>query len=203
LPTANDFAVGEPVSAAVGHRAAAAFTHRRAQQADVALLKPLMAASIRALLRDFLPPDAVEASFEVMGLDTRLIDDGTYYVVECDGLIAGCGGWSRRNTLFGGDHSAARNDALLDPQTDAARVRAMYTSPLYTRRGVGRLVLSLCEKAAASEGFSRTELAATLAGEPLYRACGYDEIERFKAPTSRGIPIPLIRMGKSLETIRP
>jgi GNAT superfamily N-acetyltransferase len=180
-----------------------AFTHRTAQHADVTLLKPLMAASIRALLPDFLPPDAVEASFEVMGLDTRLIDDGTYYVVECDGVIAGCGGWSRRNTLFGGDHSADRNDALLDPKTDAARVRAMYTSPPFARRGVGRLVLSLCEQAAASEGFSRTELAATLAGEPLYRACGYQEIERLEAPTSRGIPIPLIRMGKALEAIKP
>jgi len=184
------------VSAAVGHPAAAAFTHRRAQHADVVLLKPLMAASIRALLRDFLPPDAVEASFEVMGLDTRLIDDGTYFVVECDGLIAGCGGWSRRSTLFGGDHSAARNDAVLDPKNDAARVRAMYTSPDFARRGVGRLVLSLCEQAAAAEGFARTELAATLAGEPLYRACGYQEIERFEAPTSKGVSIPLIRMGK-------
>ena len=175
-----------------------AFTHRAAERADVPLLKPLMAASIRELLRDFLSPEAVEASFEVMGLDTQLIDDGTYYVVECAGVIAGCGGWSRRNTLFGGDHTAARNDALLDPRTDAARVRAMYTSPSFARRGVGRLVLTLCEQAAASEGFARAELAATLAGEPLYRACLYREIERFEAQTSSGIPIPLIRMGKSL-----
>lgn len=94
-------------------------------------------------------------------------------------MIAGCGGWSRRNTLFGGDHTPARNDALLDPKTDAACVRAMYTSPAFARRGVGRLVLTLCEQAAASEGFARVELAATLAGEPLYRACGYQEIERF------------------------
>lgn len=176
----------------------AAFTHRLAQRADIPSLKPLMAASIRGLLRDFLPPQAVEASFEVMGLDTQLIDDGTYYVVEQSGVIAGCGGWSRRNTLFGGDHTAARNSALLDPKTDAARVRAMYTSPTFARRGVGRLVLTLCEQAASSEGFARAELAATLAGEPLYRACGYREIERFEAPTSGGIPIPLIRMGKSL-----
>jgi GNAT superfamily N-acetyltransferase len=157
-----------------------------------------MADSIRALLKDFLPPLAVEASFEVMGLDTRLIDDGTYFVVECEGAIAGCGGWSRRNTLFGGDHAAVRNDALLDPESDAARVRAMYTSPRFARRGVGRLVLSLCERAAAAEGFTRTELAATLAGEPLYRACGYREIERFEAPTSKGVRIPLIRMGKTI-----
>ena len=174
------------------------FTHRIAQHDDIPVLKTLMAASIRELLRDFLPPKAVEASFEVMGLDTRLIDDGTYYVVECVGVIAGCGGWSRRNTLFGGDHSAARNDALLDPRTDAARVRAMYTSPPFARRGVGRLVLALCEQAAATEGFARAELAATLAGEPLYRACGYKEIERFEAQTSKGIPIPLIRMAKAI-----
>ncbi len=176
----------------------AAFTHRTAEIADVSRLKPLMAASIRMLLRDVLPPDAVEASFEVMGLDTRLIDDGTYFVVECDGAIAGCGGWSRRNTLFGGDHTAARNDALLDPRTDAARVRAMNTSQKFARCGGGRLVLSLCERAAAAEGFSRVELAATLAGEPLYRACGYQEIERFEAQTSKAIPIPLIRMGKTI-----
>jgi GNAT superfamily N-acetyltransferase len=175
-----------------------AFTHRLARAGDIRALKLLMADSIRALLKDFLPPLAVEASFEVMGLDTRLIDDGTYFVVECDGAIAGCGGWSRRNTLFGGDHAAARNDALLDPKTDAARVRAMYTSPRFTRRGVGRLVLSLCERAAASEGFTRAELAATLAGEPLYHACGYTEIERLEAPTSAGIRIPLIRMGKAI-----
>ena len=174
------------------------FTHRLAQSSDIPTLKPLMAASIRELLRDFLTPAAVEASFDVMGLDTRLIDDGTYFVVECDGVIAGCGGWSRRNTLFGGDHTAARNDALLDPKTDAARVRAMYTSPAFKRRGVGRLVLMLCEQAAAAEGFSRVELAATLAGEPLYRTCGYRDIERLEAQTSKGIGIPLIRMGKPI-----
>ena len=139
----------------------------------------------------------------MFGVDTQLVADGTYFVAHDGGRLAGCGGWSRRNTLFGGDHSADRNDALLDPKTDAARVRAMYTSPPFARRGVGRLVLSLCEQAAASEGFSRTELAATLAGEPLYRACGYQEIERLEAPTSRGIPIPLIRMGKALEAIKP
>ena len=178
------------------------FTHRLARPDDIPALKSLMAASIRELLKAFLPPQAVEASFEVMGLDTQLIDDGTFFVIECDGVIAGCGGWSRRNTLFGGDHSAARNDALLDPRTDPARVRAMYTSPQFIRRGVGRLVLSLCERAAASEGFTRAELAATLAGEPLYRACGYEEIERFEAPTSKGIPVPLIRMGKPISATR-
>jgi GNAT superfamily N-acetyltransferase len=174
------------------------FAHRVAQRADIPALTPLMAASIRGLLKHYLPPEAVEAAFEVMGLDTRLIDDGTYYVIERDGGLVGCGGWSRRNTLFGGDHTAARNDAPLDPRTDAARVRAMYTRPELARCGVGRLVLQLCEQAAAAEGFIRVELAATLAGEPLYRACGYREIERLEVPTSKGIRIPLIRMGKPL-----
>jgi GNAT superfamily N-acetyltransferase len=175
-----------------------AFTHRLARRDDIAALNPLMAAAIRALLRDFLSPQAVEASFDVMGLDTQLIDDGTYFVVECAGVIAGCGGWSRRATLFGGDHAAKRDAALLDPRRDAARVRAMYTSPQFARRGVGRLVLGLCEQAAAAEGFARAELAATMAGEPLYRACGYHDIERFEVDTRMGIRVPLIRMGKRI-----
>jgi hypothetical protein len=105
-----------------------AFSHRLARREDVPALSALMAASIRELQRDFLSPQAVEASFDVMGLDTQLIDDGTYFVVECADIIAGCGGWSRRATLFGGDHAAKRDAALLDPKKDAARVRAMYTS---------------------------------------------------------------------------
>ena len=181
-------------------RDTAVFTHRLARTGDIPDLKSLMAASILELQKDFLSPDAIEASFEVMGLDTRLIDDGSYFIVECDGVIAGCGGWSRRNTLFGGDHAVVRNDALLDPKRDAARLRAMYTSPAFVRRGVGRLVLSLCERAAAAEGFTRAELAATLAGVPLYRACGYREIERLDVPTSKGIAVPLIRMGKVIST---
>src|SRR5580700_4604366 len=172
------------------------FTHRLARRDDIAALSLLIAAAIRELLPAFLPPQAVEASFDVMGLDTQLIDDGTYFVVECAGEIAGCGGWSRRATLFGGDHTAKRDAALLDPRRDPARVRAMYTSPAFARRGVGRLVLGLCERAAAAEGFARAELAATLAGVPLYRACGYEAIERFEADTRSGIRVPLIRMGK-------
>ncbi len=171
---------------------------RPARREDVDVLRRLMADAIRDLLPGFLLPEAVEASFEVMGLDTQLIDDGTYYVVECGGIVAGCGGWSRRATLFGGDHSAGRDHALLDPARDAARVRAMYTGPAFVRRGIGRLVLSLCETAARREGFRAAELAATLAGVPLYRACGYQEIEPFEADTSTGVRVPLIRMGKRL-----
>src|ERR1700730_4903638 len=133
------------------------FAHRLAQRADIPALNDLMAAAIRELLRDFLSPEAVEASFDVMGLDTQLIDDGTYFVVEHGDAIAGCGGWSRRATLFGGDHAARRDAALLDPRKDAARVRAMYTSPSFVRRGIGRHVLGLCEQAAAAGGFARAE----------------------------------------------
>lgn len=175
-----------------------ALTHRLATPDDVPVLKPLMNAAIGELLKPFLSPEQVAASFAVMGLDTQLIKDGTYFVIECDGRIAGCGGWSRRATLFGGDHSAGRDAALLDPAKDAARVRAMYTHPDFTRRGIGRLVLELCEAAAAREGFKRVELAATLSGEPLYRACGYTDIEAFESDTPSGVKVPLIRMGKRI-----
>jgi GNAT superfamily N-acetyltransferase len=112
-------------------------------------------------------------------------------------VIAGSGGWSRRATLYGGDHSPGRDTAWLDPAVDAARVRAMYTSPGYARRGVGRLILALCESAAAAAGFRRVELMGTLSGEPLYRACGYRPIERIEDPRG-GAPVPLVRMGKTL-----
>ena len=165
---------------------------------DIDTLRSLMNASIRILLRDVLSPEEVEASFSVMGLDTQLIEDGTYYVVEKDGRIAGCGGWSRRATLFGGDHSAGRDTALLDPENDAARVRAMYTHPDFARQGVGKLILGVCEEKAAAEGFSRTELGATLSGLPLYKAFGYLEIEKLRVDTPSGVRVPIIRMGKTI-----
>ena len=161
-------------------------------------LSALMDRAIGELLQAFLPPEGVKASFEIMGLDTQLIADGTYFVVEDAGEIAGCGGWSRRATLFGGDHSAGRDAALLDPKVDAARVRAMYTHPDHTRKGVGRIVLDACEAAARAEGFTRVEMAATMGGVPLYRACGYHDIEPFEAVTTTGYRVPLIRMGKAL-----
>ncbi len=171
---------------------------RQAGPEDMPVLSALMNAAISRLLTPFLPPEGVTASFEIMGLDSQLIADGTYFVVEDGGDIAGCGGWSRRATLFGGDHAAGRDAALLDPAVDAARVRAMYTHPDHTRKGVGRLVLDACEAAAAAEGFTRVEMAATMGGVPLYRACGYQDIEPFTAATSSGYAVPLIRMGKAL-----
>jgi GNAT superfamily N-acetyltransferase len=172
-------------------------THRLAQQDDLAALRALMDAAIAELQKPFLDEGQIASSRTIMGLDTQLIEDGTYFVVEADGELAGCGGWSRRATLYGGDQSPGRNAALLDPAKDAARVRAMYTHPLYTRQGVGRLILSLCENAARDEGFEQVELAATLAGEPLYRACGYEAYERI-VDDRGGIGVPLLRMRKRL-----
>ncbi|WP_254026376.1 GNAT family N-acetyltransferase [Mesorhizobium ventifaucium] len=117
--------------------------------------------------------------------------------MEYDGALAGCGGWSRRATMYGGDQSPGRNAALLDPAKDAARVRAIYTHPAFVRRGVGRLILSLCENAAKTEGFARVELAATMAGEPLYRACGYHPAEKFFDDRG-GAPVPILMMSKTL-----
>jgi len=157
-----------------------------------------MDAAIRILLRAHLSEEEVAASFSVMGLDTQLIGDGTYFAVEAEGRLAGCGGWSRRATLFGGDHSSGRSEALLDPARDAARIRAMYTHPDFARRGVGRKILALCEADAAKAGFRRLELAATMAGVPLYRDCGYVEAERFFAAAPSGVKVPMVRMTKSL-----
>ncbi len=176
------------------------FTHRLATQGDLEKLRALMNLSIRALLAEHLSPEQVDASFAVMGLDTQLIEDGTYFVVESEGRIAGCGGWSRRATLFGGDHSAGRDARLLDPASEPARVRAMYTHPEFARRGVGRLILSLCEEAAAREGFTHTELGATMAGLHLYRAYGFAEIERLDVATPSGVRVPIVRMSKAIGT---
>ncbi len=174
-------------------------TGRVAVRGDLAELEPLVAAAIRELQREFLDPAQVAASRAIMGVDTQLVDDGTYFVVEADGRIAGCGGWSRRATLYGGDHSAGRDAALLDPATEAAKLRAMYTHPAYARRGVGRLIVGLCEAAALAEGFRALELVATLAGEPLYRAAGFGEVARF-TDGAGGVPVPLVRMRKELRS---
>lgn len=174
-------------------------TSRLATEADLPALREVMDLSIAQLQSSFLTPAQVNASRSVMGLDTQLVADRTYFLVEEDGRIAGCGGWSWRATLYGGDHSTALRDAaVLDPATDAARVRAMYTHPDFARRGIGRLILDLCEAAATAAGFRRTELMGTMAGEPLYRACGYQPIERIESAPVDGVSVPLVRMGKRL-----
>jgi GNAT superfamily N-acetyltransferase len=172
-------------------------THRLVRFDDVPALVSLADAAISYLLKPVLDERQVAASRAIMGLDTQLIKDGTYFVVEVDGRLAGCGGWSRRATLYGGDHSPGRSDALLDPTRDAARVRAMYTHPDHVRKGVGTLILRLCEQAARAEGFASVELMATMAGEPLYRARGYEPRERVQDDRG-GAPVPLVRMSKRL-----
>jgi GNAT superfamily N-acetyltransferase len=157
-----------------------------------------MALAIENLQAGFLSPEQIAASHAIMGLDTQLIADGTYLVAEQDGHIVACGGWSRRATLYGGDHSTSlRDPVLLDPARDAARIRAMYTHPNFARQGLGRAILSGCEHAAAAEGFSTVELMATLSGQPLYIACGYQCIEKVDA-VAHGINVPLIRMRKRI-----
>ena len=172
-------------------------THRLADRSDLDALRAVMDAAIAELQKPFLDAQQIESSRTIMGLDTQLVDDGTYFVVEADGELAGCGGWSRRATLYGGDQSPGRSAALLDPAKDAARVRAMYTHPRHARKGVGRLIRSLCEAAARAEGFRSVELMATMAGEPLYRACGYEPVERVMDDRG-GAPVPLLRMRKRL-----
>jgi GNAT superfamily N-acetyltransferase len=173
----------------------AGLTSRLAEAGDIPALEAVMAAAIGELQRDFLTPAQIAASHAIMGLDRQLIADGTYFVVEAGGRIAGCGGWSRRATLYGGDHSPGRDAALLDPAADAARVRAMYTHPDFARRGVGRRILELCETAARDEGFARLELMATLSGRPLYESYGFQTIEEV-IDDRGGAPVPLVRMGK-------
>jgi GNAT superfamily N-acetyltransferase len=170
---------------------------RPATRGDVPALAPLVQAAIDELQKGYLDEAQIRSSHAIMGLDRQLIDDRTYFVIESGGLAVGCGGWSRRATLYGGDHSGGRNSALLDPSQDAARVRAMYTRPGFTRRGVGRLILSLCESAAAAEGFTRLELMSTLAGRPLYAAAGFEVIEEV-TDDAAGVPVPLIKMGKEI-----
>ncbi|WP_295639911.1 GNAT family N-acetyltransferase [Novosphingobium sp.] len=174
-------------------------TYRIATIDDLPALRHVIARAIAELQADFLTPAQVAASALTMGLDTQLIRDGTYFIIERDAQIAGCGGWSFRSTLYGGDDSiVTREPEQLNPATDAARVRAMYTHPDHTRCGIGRQILGLCEEAARAAGFHKTEMMATLAGEPLYRACGYLPIEQVMSAPIDGISVPLIRMGKQL-----
>lgn len=165
-------------------------THRLATPADEPALSTLMTLAIDRLQSTFLTPDQVRASHAFMGLDSRLIVDGTYFVIQDGDAIAGCGGWSRRATAYGGNHSAGRDDRLLDPATEAAKVRAMYTHPDHVRKGVGTLTLSLCEEAARAEGFRALELSATMAGVPLYRSFGFVDVRPFE---DSGVPMILMR----------
>lgn len=180
-----------------------AYRTRWAGPADLPALRSVMALAIDALQAEFLSPEQVVASRAIMGLDTQLVADGTYLLAERDGVVAGCGGWSRRATLYGGDHSTdLRDPKLLDPTRDAAKIRAMYTHPAFARQGVGRLILSECEAAAAAAGFAAVELMATLSGERLYAVSGYNRVEAVETRVG-AVAVPLIRMRKDLGERRP
>lgn len=173
-------------------------THRLATEADIAPLRVLMTLAIDCNQREFLAPEQVVASAAVMGIDTQLIADRTYFLIQEDGHPVGCGGWSWRATTYGGDHSGGlRNPAPLDPAVDPARVRAMYTHPDHVRRGIGRMILGLCEGAARDAGFGSVILMGTLSGEPLYRAAGYVVVDTHSDMVD-GVEVPLMLMRKSL-----
>jgi GNAT superfamily N-acetyltransferase len=172
-------------------------TLRRAVPDDIPVLRALIDASVRGLqAADYTPAQIEGALQSVYGVDTQLIADGTYHLVEAESLIVGCGGWSKRRTLFGGDHWTGREDSLLNPAQDAAKIRAFFVHPKWVRRGIGSMILEACEKAACAAGFTRLEMGATLTGVPLYRAKGYVALENLDVPLKNGESIVVIRMEK-------
>jgi N-acetylglutamate synthase-like GNAT family acetyltransferase len=174
-------------------------TLRAARMDDVPALKELIHLSVHALQVDHYSPAQREAALGTLfGVDRKLITDGTYFVVEESGRIVGCGGWSRRKAVFGGDRVRAGADPLIDPSRDPARIRAFFVHPAFARRGIGRKLLAACEAAIVAAGFSDAELVATLAGEPLYAASAYEVAERYELPMSGKLNLPVVRMKKRL-----
>jgi GNAT superfamily N-acetyltransferase len=174
-------------------------TLRQAAPADIPTLRVLIDASVRGLQAvDYTPAQIEGALQSVYGVDSQLITDGTYYVVDAGSTIVGCGGWSKRKTLFGGDRWTGREDSLLNPQEDAAKIRAFFVHPDWVRRGIGSMILEACEKAASAAGFTRLEMGATLTGVPLYRARGYVALENIEAPLANGESLAIVRMEKRM-----
>lgn len=172
---------------------------RQAVLADIPALETLIRASVRELQAHDYTPTQIENALEtVYGVDTQLIADGTYFVAEPDPTtqVVGCGGWSKRKTLYGADHFTKRDDALLDPQHDAARIRAFFVHPAWARRGIGSAILEVCEAAATAAGFTRFEMGATLTGVPLYRTRGYVPVEQIEVPLANGTSFTVVRMEK-------
>jgi GNAT superfamily N-acetyltransferase len=176
-----------------------AFSLRTAVLADVPTLNRLIDASVRGLQAgDYTAAQIDGALRAVYGADTQLIEDRTYFVVEAEGSIVGCGGWSRRRTLYGGDQFVNREDSLLDPAREAAKIRAFFVHPGWARRGIGTMILEACEKAAAAAGFTRLEMGATLSGVAFYGAKGYTSCERLSVSLPEGLSMPIVRMQKIL-----
>jgi len=179
------------------------FRVRLAQLSDVPMLQELIAASVRGLqAEDYTHAQLEGALASVYGVDTRLIADGTYFAIESvpagELQIVGCGGWSKRKTLYGGDQYAGRQDDLLDPATEAAKIRAFFVHPAWARRGIGSIILDACEQAATAAGFKRLEMGATLTGVPFYRARGYAELERMTVPLANGESLAIVRMARDV-----
>ncbi len=176
---------------------------RVAQQEDIPVLPALIEASVRDLQAGDYTATQIEGALgTVLGLDTQLIRDQTYFLAETMSLesqsprLAACGGWSKRKTLFGSDHASIREPELLDPTTDAAKIRAIFVHPDFARRGLGTAILAHVEAAAIAAGFHRFEMVSTLTGVPLYRLRGYTEVERIEVPLHNGESLPVIRMTK-------
>ena len=175
------------------------WTLRIARMEDVAALEKLIPLSVRALQAAHYSPAQMEAALgPVFGVDRQLIADGTYFVAEHDAQIIGCGGWSRRKAIFGGDRDRPGEDEWIDPTRDAARIRAFFVHPDFARRGMGRAILAACEEAILKNGFQSAELVATLAGEPLYTAFAYEVVERCEVPMRGGLKLPVVRMIKRM-----
>jgi GNAT superfamily N-acetyltransferase len=178
---------------------------RLATVADVTALAALIDVSVRVLqARDYSLAQIELALRTVYGVDTQLIADGTYFVAEATPtgsaipVLAGCGGWSKRKTLYGGDAWMHREDDLLDPVRDAAKIRAFFVHPDWARRGIGTMILNACEEAAKAAGFKRCEMGATLTGVPFYRRMGYTELEHLDVPLGDDESLPIVHMAKSL-----
>ena len=170
---------------------------RLAHEEDVSALEALIPLSVRALQSTYYSRAQIEAALgPVFGVDRQLIRDGTYFIAEQDGVIIGCGGWSKRRALYGGDRSREREDELLDPERDAARVRAFFVHPDWARRGIGRSIMAACERTIRESGFSTVDIVATLAGEPLYALFGYAVVERYEIAMVSGMSLPVVKMNK-------
>jgi GNAT superfamily N-acetyltransferase len=170
---------------------------RPAVAADIPVLTEVIAASVRVVqAQDYTESQRESALASVYGVDTQLIADGTYFAAEVDGVIVACGGWSKRKTLYGADHCAGREDSLLDPAKDAAKIRAFFVHPAWIRKGIGTKVLEACESAAIAAGFRRFEMGATLTGVALYQVRGYRAVENIEVPLANGESLAIVRMEK-------